>query len=660
MNTENQIIKSLITPNAQTINKIFQQAERYYIDIYQRDYKWEKVQVVTLLKDIELWFNFSPIKENIEVKEVVKDVTNRFRPYFLNTFLTCKMSSHVAIVDGQQRLTTILIILIKLRQLVAEVESDDKYSQKSISSKKLDKLIYEADDFDSPEYYKIYNPNRQEVFNVIFRNDESLVSFEGIDETQRRIKENYLTISEYYNSFFKDSVQKINVLKLTYYIYYLLEKLNIVEIKIEHQENVATIFEVVNDRGLGLKPYEILKGKLIGNLNEKNKEKANEIWVNIQNKYYNTNIWYGTETKIDLDVFFKTYLRAKFADSETEYEKFEDKYHYEIYQNERILSHFKRFEDETHLYNWVTQDFKYFADTYLYIRTTYKHEYLIFNKLHDQNQQYLLILSAIKTNDHEKEAKLNLVAKKFDQMHITLRLLSIYNNNEFQNLIHKLNFQIREKSLGEIEKSFDSVTIEYLEKSKVIEEGKYKSIKDLYKWELFNNLNNDSTNISKYVLMRIDRYLSQKLDKPSYCSDSLKNIEERFNKNNRKRYGMHLEHIYAYNDKNKAIFTKDGIFDEAQFNVIRNKLGMVLLLKDSQNISSNNDYYNLKIEDYKKSDIIWNELLVGHIADVDIKKWNVPVSITTINPNEEGVFPLDKLNTRQREIFEIIMLIWAF
>ena len=68
-----------------------------------------------------------------------------------------------------------------------------------------------------------------------------------------------------------------NIVKLTYYICYLLDRISIVEIKIEQQKNVAMIFEVVNDRGLGLKPYEILKGKLIGNLPPEQKEHANKI-----------------------------------------------------------------------------------------------------------------------------------------------------------------------------------------------------------------------------------------------------------------------------------------------------------------------------------------------------------------------------------------------
>ena len=53
-------------------------------------------------------------------------------------------------------------------------------------------------------------------------------------------------------------------------------RFSIVEIRIERQDNVAMILEVVNDRGLGLRPYEILKGKLIGGLLGDQKEHASD------------------------------------------------------------------------------------------------------------------------------------------------------------------------------------------------------------------------------------------------------------------------------------------------------------------------------------------------------------------------------------------------
>lgn len=654
-----EIVQSLITPNAHTINKVFSEKDRYYIDIYQRDYKWQKSQVETLLRDIELRFNLT--KRNIsDPKNIKKDVLENFKPYFLNTYLTCKTSNYVSIVDGQQRLTTFLIMLIALKRLVGEVHKNENYSIKTVSTTTLEKLIFEADDFDKPEYYKIYNPNRQSAFDYILGN---LETYEPKDETQKRIVENFGIISGYFNSFFKSDVPEtpIDVTKLTYYIYYILEKLNIVEIHIEQQENVATIFEVVNDRGLGLKPYEILKGKFLGNLYNQQKEKANEIWVELQNKYYNSVIKNSTENDIDLDTFFKLYLRAKFAETENDYKKFEDKYHYEIYSNQKILNFFNRFEDTEKLYQWVVNDFKYFAELHLYIRTSYDNEYLIFNKLLDQNQQYLLIVSAIELNDKQEKEKITLVAKKFDQMHATIRLLDLYDSNDFQDLVYKLLPKVRNKTLQEITEAFDKVLIEFLEGEEIITKGAYAAIGDLYKYELFQNTRNRWLNFTKYTLMRIDKYLADVLDKPSYCKDTLADLEERFNKNNKKVYGMHLEHIYANNDKNKKLFTDEhGIFDEAKFNTVRNKLGMVLLLKDKQNISSNNDYYSLKVDDYKTSNLIWNELLVGHMDSIDRRNLPQHINFTTVNPNVDGVFPIDMLETRQKETFEMLKLIWGF
>jgi uncharacterized protein with ParB-like and HNH nuclease domain len=649
--------KALITPNAHTINKVFSEKDRYYIDIYQRDYKWTKKEVETLLGDIELNFNLGKRKQN-DPKKIKLDVLEHFKPYFLNTYLTSKSAQHISIVDGQQRLTTFLIILISLRRLVHEVHISENYSTKTLSVGTLEDLIFEADDFDDPEYFKIYNPNRQDAFNHILG---KLKEYKGKDETQKRILENYGHISKYLDKFFKtDSPDApIDVTKLTYYIYYLLEKLNIVEVRIEQRENVATIFEVVNDRGLGLKPYEILKGKLLGNLPEDQKEKANEVWVDMQNTYYNTPITNSTENDIDLDTFFKIYLRAKFANSENDYKKFEDKYHYEIYKDSKILKFFGRFEDTDTLYNWVIKDFKFFAELHLNIRSKYDNEFLIYNKLLDQNQQYLLIISSIILEDPEKVAKINLIAKKFDQMHTTIRLLDLYDSNTFQELIYKLLPLVRNKKLEEITKVFDTTFINYLEDNQIINKDTYSSIGELYKYDLLKNVRNRWLNFSKYVLLRIDRYLAQSLDKPSYCNESLEELEERFNKNNRRKYGMHLEHIYANNEPNWKLFTDgNNVFDEAQFNTTRNKLGVVLLLKDSQNISSGNDSYKLKIEDYATSNIIWNELLVGHIDSVDIKK--LPTTLTSVKPSEKDTFPLEMVEQRQKELCAMLNIIWGF
>ncbi len=661
-------IRSVITPNDQFLRKVFSNSKAYYIDIYQREYKWTTENVETLLRDIEARFTTGKRSES-DPREIQAAVQEHFEPYFLNTYLTHSTASNISIVDGQQRLTTFLLIFIRLCQILRMFEEQKKthydnqdrdpyFDQKTFSSGTLEKLIFESDDFGDAARFKIFNENREKTFRQIV--DGKYV--EPTDETQQRISDNFKTIISYYEEFLglKNAPGRYDISKLTYYITYLLDRISIVEIKIEKQKNVATIFEVVNDRGLGLKPYEILKGKLIGNLPPTKKEHANQVWTRLQDDYFNAEIRNSTETKVDLDYFFRTFFRAKFADSENDYERFEGDYHYQIYKDRKIRRYFKDFTDIALLYQRIVGDIQHFADTYLRLRTNYDNEFLIYNKLLDQNQQYLMILSCLTSEDEDAQNKINGVARKFDQFHTIMRLLDVYESNMFQRMIYPINCEIRGKSLDEAAGVFDRALIQNLEDAEVLRKGELQSVPELFTYERFQGVKNRWTNFSKYVLMRIDRYLSDLLDKPSYAGGDLKELEERFNKTTRRKYGMHLEHIYAYNDPNMALFTSDEHgFDEVQFTTTRNLLGMVLLLKDRQNISSGNEIYTDKIETYKKSNFIWNELLAGHLHGVDERDLPDHLRVTSVQPDPSGAFPKDQVGNRQRLIFHAIKHLWC-
>jgi uncharacterized protein with ParB-like and HNH nuclease domain len=656
MSTGEGTIRTVITPHDKFLRQVFSVSKAYFIDIYQREYKWVKENVETLLKDIEVHF-LQKTRTKTAPEEIVSEVQSQFEPYFLNTYLTHSTATNISIVDGQQRLTTLLLVLIKLRQMLKSIEEDGTYSGKTFSSQKFEELIFERGDFGGATRFKIFNENREWIFRKLIDGKE----FEPKDETQKRLKENMEVISDYYDQFFKseNDSSKLDLVKLTYYISYLLDRISIVEIKIEKQKNVAMIFEVVNDRGMGLKPYEIIKGKLIGNLPETEKENANEIWTKLQNDYFNAVLKNSTESKLDLDSFFSTFFRAKFADSEKEYDRFEKEYHYVMYRDQRIRLYFKDFSDHNLLYKRITEDIKYFAELYLWLRTSYENDYLIYNKLLDQNLQYLLILSNISVNDPNKSKKVTEIARKFDQFHSILRLLDVYDSNAFQRMIFPINRDIRECELAKVRSVFDRELIDNLTGAELIQKDETESVSDIFTFEKFKGARNRWTNFSKYVLMRIDRYLAKLLDKPSYAAGSLDDLEDHFNKTTRKKYGMHLEHIYAFNNSNKELFTDEkGLFDEQAFKTTRNLLGMVLLLKDRQNESSNNEDYSKKFKRYSTSNFIWNELLVGHLDSVDDRDIPPEWWIESIEPDYNGAFPKSKVESRQRSIFAAIKTIW--
>jgi hypothetical protein len=588
-------------------------------------------------------------------KEIQEDVLERFEPYFLNTYLTSTTAATTSIVDGQQRLTTLLLILIKLYRVLKKVEENPDNRGKTFSGKVVEQLIFETNDFGSAERFKIFNENREAAFRALVEDN----AVETSDQTRTRMAENFKEINQYFDVFLKGQQPgEYDLVKTTYYLTYLLDRVSIVEIRIERQENVAMIFEVVNDRGMGLRPYEILKGKLIGNLSGAKKEQANAIWTDLQERYFKAQLKNSTEKSLDLDLFFQTFFRAKFADTESEYEKFEGDYHYEMYRNDRVKKYFGDYQNKDLLFSRITADIKYFAELYLELRTSYEHEPLIFNKLLDQNQQYLLIMSAVKLNDSERSQKINGVAAKFDQFHTVLRLLDAYDSNSFQRLIYPLNKDVRDKALAEIKPLFDAALITSLVAENIIQQDQCANSAQVFEFERFKGIRNQWTNFSKYILMRIDRHLADLLDKPSFAAEELDELEDRFNKNNLRRYGMHLEHIYTQHDANRTLFTTNSHFDESAFQQKRNLLGMVLLLKDKQNLSSNNEIYENKQQTYAQSNLIWNELLVGHLPSVDRQRLPSELRVQPVQPVNQ-VFPLEAVDARQRVIFEAVKRIWG-
>src|SRR5690606_8308008 len=110
--------------------------------------------------------------------------------------------------------------------------------------------------------------------------------------------------------------------------FYFLRRLVLINLNVE-QTDVPMVFEVINDRGVKLKPYEILKGKLLGQIDKEELEelKLNELWDEQINKINNL-------FEDEVDDFFIYYLRAKFANTVGEARKFDKNYHKTIFTEE--------------------------------------------------------------------------------------------------------------------------------------------------------------------------------------------------------------------------------------------------------------------------------------------------------------------------------------
>lgn len=101
-----------VNPEKQNIDKLFS-TTNYYIDFYQREYKWKTDEVKRLIEDIFYHFEQSyPI--HTDLTPSADNIERYYSWYYLNTYITNKTDGRFFVVDGQQRLTTLTLILIAL------------------------------------------------------------------------------------------------------------------------------------------------------------------------------------------------------------------------------------------------------------------------------------------------------------------------------------------------------------------------------------------------------------------------------------------------------------------------------------------------------------------------------------------------------------------
>lgn len=111
-------VKYKIEGKGKTLKEVLSQ--KYVIDYFQREYKWERKHIEQLLYDLDFAF-FESYKKGDTVEEVVN-----YKPYFLGPFIVCQNKNTFSLIDGQQRLTSMTLLLIYLMEYFKETKEDLK------------------------------------------------------------------------------------------------------------------------------------------------------------------------------------------------------------------------------------------------------------------------------------------------------------------------------------------------------------------------------------------------------------------------------------------------------------------------------------------------------------------------------------------------------
>ena len=231
--------------------------KQFTIPIYQRTYSWQKKQCEQLLVDIERIGN-----DDSELYHFIGSVV-----YFKPDTSPITSVPELLVIDGQQRLTTVSLLLLALTHLMKKDEqarlTDETWEeiQETYLVNKYRK--------DESRYKLLLTRKDKESFKKLV--DE----IELTSEDSKRIVENY--------GYFKE---KINIENIQV-IYHGIKKLSIVDVILERgKDNPQLIFESLNSTGLDLSQADLISNFiLMGQTQETQNELYEKFWYPMERSF---------------------------------------------------------------------------------------------------------------------------------------------------------------------------------------------------------------------------------------------------------------------------------------------------------------------------------------------------------------------------------------
>ena len=234
-----------------TISDLFSVKKKYVVPRFQREYSWTKEKVSELWDDIVS--NIS-MCENSEFKH---------EEYFIGSLVLVgdDKSISMQIVDGQQRLTTLTILLSVLCQRFVEIE------KKNIAESIYENYIAGKDD-EGNYYFKLENETPKPFFQVSIQHIDKKKE-DPVSEEEKTLLNSY---NEFYSYTSKESFKKRFAQSEMDEILYesllkairdqVVKYLKVIFITVAEEDEAYTIFETLNARGMDLSFVDLIKNKV--------------------------------------------------------------------------------------------------------------------------------------------------------------------------------------------------------------------------------------------------------------------------------------------------------------------------------------------------------------------------------------------------------------
>ena len=546
-----------IDGKAKSVRQLLQ-GVKYSIDYYQREYRWGAKQVRELIDDLSDAFleNYEPGIDRSNVAD--------FPHYFLGSIIITQRDGKSFIVDGQQRLTSLTLLLIVLRHLQRDRED----------TVQIDEMIF------SERYgTKTFNLAVEERFacmDALF--DCRPFDTGGESESVRNLFERYQDVEAHFPAELNDSA-------LPYFIDWLLDNVNLVEITAYTDEDSYLIFETMNDRGLSLSPTEMLKGYLLANMEQRRRVLANELWRRRLQEVREESDEHGSD-------FFKSWLRSQYATKSRErrkgavpedFEHIGTAYHRWVRNESKTLTLIMK-ED---FFDFVNRNFDFYSRQYLRLRKAQKEmtkglEYVLYNAHHGFRLQDILLLAPLRVEDAEQtiERKMRLVAQFVD----ILIAWRIWNNRSiaYSTMQYSMFLLVRE--------------IRGLDKEDLAESlhGRLRTESETFHSNSQLRVHQQNRYSIQRLLSRLTDYVETQAGNPSRYLEYTATGKNRYE----------IEHIWA--DKPERHVEEFAHFSD--FAEHRNRIGGLLLLPKRFNASYGSLPYEEKLPLYNSQNMLARSL----------------------------------------------------
>ncbi|MDR0408177.1 MAG: DUF262 domain-containing HNH endonuclease family protein [Campylobacteraceae bacterium] len=515
-----------------TIGKLFgeMQNRKFVIPDYQRPYKWDTEKCETLWNDIE----------NFAITEAKTDTD-----YFLGTIVSYTNDNNQEVIDGQQRITSLLLMLRAFyKKLEDMIEDEDVIGLKN----QLAPCIWDI----NPISQKISDKTKIHVESLVATEDDNDM-FHKILETGNSDEDSHDSYSENYR-FFKaqcDEYAEKNPLQWKQLCVTILQKCIILPIECITQDTALTIFSTLNDRGMPLADSDIFKAQLYRNCDTEEKRKEfTQTWKEL------TQICKRANTSLDNIFRYYTHvLRARGNDKSREIglRSFYATNKYEKLKDNNLL-------DEIIL----------LANFWLYINTGIEPNEEDRYKISIENRKYLHCLFCY-PNDYWKYV-------------VSVFFIKNKNNDTFDN---DLNILLKKLSAFLL--------------AKFIETPSVNAIKDDIFAACISIQNNNEFQVKfildeELILARIGSYASSKISKALLLLDAYLNPDQK----NLIPDTFDIEHIFPkkWQDTNYSGWELE---DAEQY---LNSFGNKIVFEKKLNIQAGNNYFGIKKQKYAQSKIV--------------------------------------------------------